>query len=136
RTGQNQIEPLFPGYLFARFDVATHLLTLRRLQGFQALLCFDGNPACVEPEIIEDLRRRERGRGYINLHVPTKQFAVNAPVRVLEGAFSGRTGLFLRHVDSTDRVSILLDIWRTSVRLELPIHAVVPVPSHETSHHL
>src|SRR5438132_3694626 len=66
RTGQNQIEPLFPGYLFARFDVATHLLTLRRLQGVQALLCFDGNPACVEPEIIEDLRRRERGRGYIN----------------------------------------------------------------------
>jgi len=129
RIGQTQLEPLFPGYLFVRLDLTTQLLALRRLHAFQSLVCFDGKPACVEPELIEDLRRRERGRGYINLHVSKEPFQMNRPVRVIEGPFQGHTGLFVRYLDSTQRVCILLDILKTGVRLELPLYAVAAAPS-------
>jgi transcriptional antiterminator RfaH len=124
KPAQSQFEPLFPGYVFARVDFAAHLLALRRLQAFHSIVCFDGKPACVEPNLVDDLRRRERGRGYINLHVRTEPFQVNQSVRVVEGAFSGQHGLFLRYLDSTQRVCILLDILKSGVRLELPLSAV------------
>src|SRR5271165_6873458 len=70
RAGQAEFEPLFPGYLFASFELPTQLLQLRRVHGFRSLLCFDGRPASVDDSVISDLRRRERGRGYINLRAP------------------------------------------------------------------
>jgi transcriptional antiterminator RfaH len=133
RTGQAQFEPLFPSYLFACLDLSTHLFVLRRLHAFQSIVCFDGKPARVDDELIEDLRRRERGRGYINLHSPKHSFHPNQSLRVVDGPFSGQHGLFVRYhsrfgeQDSTQRVCILLDILKTSMRLELPIHSVAPV---------
>ena len=124
RTGQAQFEPVFPGYLFVRFDLTTQMLALRRLHAFHSLVCFDGRPAFVEQKWIDDLKRRERGRGYINLHTPKEPFQANESVRVVDGPFSGHRGLFVRNLDGAQRVCILLDILRTGVRLELPLYAV------------
>src|SRR5690348_7044286 len=52
RRGQAEIEPLFPGYVFARLDLTKQLLSLRRLHAFHALVSFDGQPASVDPAIV------------------------------------------------------------------------------------
>ena len=129
RPGQAKVEPLFPGYLFARFEHTTQVLQLRRLHGFHSLVCFDGKPAYVDAAVIDDLRRRERGRGYINLRAPRAPLHTHQDVRVIEGPFSGQTGVFVRYLDGTQRVCILLDILRSGVRLELPLDAVAAAPS-------
>jgi len=133
KTAQSQFEPLFPGYLFVRVDFTAHLLALRRLHAFHSLLCFDGRPARVEPELIDDLRRRERGRGYLNLHVSKEPFQANQPVRVVDGAFSGQHGIFVRYLDSIQRVCILLDILKSGMRLELPLSAVTAAAPARTA---
>jgi transcription antitermination factor NusG len=127
RPGQAQIEPLFRGYVFGRLDVATHLLPLRRIQAFHSLVCFDGAPALVDDSVINELRRRERGRGYVNLPAVHEPLRADGNVKVVEGPFTGYAGLFVRYLDDTERVCILLDILRTGVRLELPARAVAAV---------
>jgi transcriptional antiterminator RfaH len=133
RTGQSQFEPLFPGYLFVRLDVSAHLFTLRRLHAFHAVVSFDSKPAAVDASVIDELRRRERGRGYINLHIPKETFRPNQAIRIVEGAFAGQHGLFLRYLDSTQRVCILMDILKSGVRLELPLDAVTAAGERKAS---
>jgi len=136
KPGQGQLEPLFPGYLFARLKSTEQLLLLRRVHAFHSLVCFSGQPAFVEPLVIEDLRRRERGRGYINLHIPKQPLQLHQPVRITEGPFRGQTGSFVRYLDSTQRVCILLSLLKSGGRLELPSHAVAavdPLPAAKAS---
>ena len=128
RRGQAQFEPCFPGYVFAQLDPTVHLFQLRRLHAVNSLLCFDGRPAWVPPAVIDDLRRRERGRGYINLHVSAESLVPNGCVRVVDGPFSGQTGLFVRYLDGTERVRILLDGLQSGVILEVPLNAVAAAP--------
>ena len=128
RRGQAQFEPCFPGYVFAQLDPTAHLFKLRRLHAVNSLVCFDGRPAWVPPAVIDDLRRRERGRGYINLHVAAGPLAPSACVRVVDGPFSGQTGLFVRYLDGAERVRILLDGLQARVILEVPLNAVTVAP--------
>ena len=129
RRGQPQFEPLFPGYVFAQLDLPAQLFQLRRLHAVNSLLCFDGHPAWVPPAVIDDLKRRERGRGYINLHVAAESLAPNGSVRVIDGPFSGQTGLFVRYLDGAERVRILLDGLQSRAILEVPLNAVAAVRS-------
>jgi len=125
RRGQAEIEPLFPGYVFAQLDLTRQLMGLRRMHAFHSLVSFDGKPACVEPAIIAGLRRQENGRGYIPLALRSDPFPPHAPVRVVEGPFRGMAGRFVRYMDSTERICILLDILKPQAILQLPLHAVV-----------
>jgi transcriptional antiterminator RfaH len=132
RAGRAKFEPLFPGYVFAHFALAEQLLELRRVHGYRSVLSFGGKPACVDASVIEELRRRERGRGYITLRAPKASLHIHQNVRVIEGPFSGLTGVFVRYMDSAQRVCILLDVLRSAMRLELPLNAVVAEPSTGT----
>jgi hypothetical protein len=49
-------------------------------------------------------------------------------VRVVDGPFSGQTGLFVRYLDGTERVRILLDGLQSGVILEVPLNAVAAAP--------
>lgn len=135
RRGIGQIEPLFPGYVFAHLDLTRQLLQLRRVHAYNSLVCFDGQPAWVEPSVIEDLRRRERGRGYVNLQPAREPFRPQESVHIVDGPFSGHIGLFVRYLDSTQRVCILLDILKPQALLELPLHAVAAVVAATAAPH-
>lgn len=124
RKGQPHFEALFPGYVFARFDLQRHLLGFRRIRGVNSLVSFDGHPACVPGAVISELRRKERGRGYINLHVAAETLSPSCPVSVTDGPFRGYRGLFLRYSESPERVRILLDALQSPVILEVPLKAV------------
>jgi transcriptional antiterminator RfaH len=126
RKGQAEIEPLFPGYVFAYLDLATQLFLLRRVREYDSLVRFGDQPACVDPEVVEALRRRENGRGYINLAVAAR-FRPHEAVRIAEGPFHGRTGEFLRYADGPGRVCILMEMLQSRAVLELPAHFVAAV---------
>lgn len=125
KRGQAQIEPLFPGYVFAHLDLTRQLMALRRVHAFHSLVSFDGQPAAVDPIIIDGLRRRERGRGYIPLPEHTVTLQPHDPVRVVEGPFQGLVGRFVRYEDSTARICLLMDILKPQALLKLPLSAVV-----------
>ncbi len=123
---QREIEPVFPGYVFVRIDFARDLLYLRRLQGHVDLVRFDGRPAWVADELIEEFRRRESSRGYL-VYRPERPLRQREPVRVISGPFRGKTGIFLRYARSAERVCLLLEMMRSPWAVELPRAAVEAV---------
>lgn len=126
RPRQPQFETVFPGYVFVRLCRETHLAQLRRLQGYDSLVCFDGRPAVVSPELIREFRRREGRRGYIVCR-PGTELRPDDPVRITAGSFRGQTARFLRYSDGARRICVLLDLMNARTALELPAGAVETV---------
>ena len=66
------IEPLFPRYLFVRFDLATQRwLPIRSTVGVSRLVCLGDMPLPVPSGIVEGLKAREDEDGFIRLREPT-----------------------------------------------------------------
>lgn len=114
--------PLFPRYLFVRFDIAhTRWRAIQSTFGVSHLISLgDGLPSPMPEGIVESIRLREANNGLIEI-VPN--FRQGEPVIVDEGPFLDQTGLFERVVDS-DRVTILLSLLGRDVRVKVPIHAI------------
>jgi transcriptional antiterminator RfaH len=140
RKGQRQIESLFPGYMFARLDPGSgHLFHLRGVHDFSSLVRFDGQPARLDPQVIHELRQREQGRGYITIESEWSQLRPYDPIRIVDGPFSGHTGLFVRYLDSAERICILLDLLQSEAMVELPLCSVAAVsglPPAQVAHAL
>ena len=126
RPRQPQFEAVFPGYVFVRLCLETDLAQLRRLRGYDSLVCFDGRPAAVSSELIREFRRREGRRGYI-VHRPETGLRPDDPVRITAGSFRGQTARFLRYSDGARRICVLLELMNVRTALELPAGAVEAV---------
>ena len=122
RRGKPRVEPLFPGYVFARLNGA-QLAALRRVQAFGSLVTFDGRPAIVDAAVIREMRRRERGRGYISLQVNRHVSRTAEPIRTVRDALPGIVGRFLRFEDGMQRISVLIGILNRKIILNLPAPA-------------
>jgi transcriptional antiterminator RfaH len=122
--GRRQIEPFFPGYLFARLSRCSDLFRLRQVRGLNYVVSFDGQPARVDPHLIEDFRRRENGKGYVCLRPPKDAYAPHQPLQIIDGPFIGYRGLFVRYLDGAQRVCLLLNVLSRQAGVELPVSAV------------
>jgi transcriptional antiterminator RfaH len=124
RRGQARIEALFPGYVFARLDPHTEqAFWLRRVRDFTCLLSFDGRPARLDNRVVADLRRRENAGGYITWR-PKPRLRFREPVEIVDGLFSGHRGLFVRYLESSERICVLLDTLKSQALVELPLSSV------------
>ena len=124
RKGQQQIEPFFPGYLFAYIERDSELFYLRGVRSLIAVVSFDGRPARLDPKVVEDLRRRENGKGYICVRPPVQELRLHTPLQIVDGPFSGHRGLFVRYLAGPQRICVLLDILKPQTLVELPLSAM------------
>jgi transcriptional antiterminator RfaH len=116
------IIPLFPCYLFARFDLQRSYFDVKYLPGVQGIVSAGSDPLAVPPYVIEEIRRRGID-GVIKLE--EKPFDNGERVRVVEGPFRGFEAIFDRYLSGADRVAILLSAVEASgVRMVLPTSAV------------
>jgi transcriptional antiterminator RfaH len=110
--------PLFPRYLFVTIDVmCQRWRSIHSTVGVARLVCNGDDPVPVADDVIETLRAREDGQGFITLR-QRPRFALGDKVRVLDGVFADCLGLFDGMKDS-DRVAVLLDLLGRKVRLVL-----------------
>lgn len=124
--GQRRIEPVFPGYVFVRLNALADRLHIRRLNGHDTLICFDGHPATISPAFIGEFRSRETREGFIPYR-PARKLRANDPVRITDGPFRGQTGAFLNYRDSTQRVCLLLEFMNSRTVVQLPTGSVEAV---------
>jgi len=100
--------PLFPGYLFARFDPERFLHTITYTRGVRAVLHFGQTLLRVEDDVIVSIRER------LDLHNCIDFTDINMVsgdlVAVRDGAFSGMKGIFMRQLNDQRRVVLLLEI--------------------------
>ncbi len=112
------IEPLFPGYLFARFELGRGLGKVRTTAGVGSLLSTsEDGPVVVDDAIIEVLRERS-SNGYVEIRPAA--LSPGDVLEVIHGPFAGLTALFEKNLKAGERIVILLDLLSSRVRVQVP----------------
>ena len=118
RKRQTVVGPLFPGYLFVRFNFDTHYRAVSYAQGVRGLVTFGAVPARVEMETIDSIKSRLED-GCLTIQPPV--FLPGQTVRIQEGPLQGLEAIFEREVSGRERAVLLLNA------LSYQAHVVVDI---------
>jgi transcriptional antiterminator RfaH len=110
-----QPAPLFPNYLFARFDAEALLTKVRLTRGVQRVVGFGEYATPVHDSIIEVIRGRLGEDGLV------RPMAVQRGdrVEIVDGPLHSLTGVFERHASGGERVVILLTAMGRAAQVEI-----------------
>lgn len=101
---REQVFPLFPCYVFAKFGVPHDLRMIRYTRGVRRIVGFDGIPVSVPEELVSVIRSRER-EGFVEI---TPAFQDGDRVVIKEGPLKDFIGIFQSDLNDSARVVILL----------------------------
>jgi transcriptional antiterminator RfaH len=105
------IAPLFPCYVFARFDLQRQYFDIKYMTGVRAIVSAGVDPLAVPAPIVTEIR----GRGVDDvIEIPDKPFDTGERVVVVDGPFRGFEAIFQRYVSGAERVAILLSAVESS----------------------
>lgn len=107
-------QPLFPRYIFARFNADKQLSKIWFTRGVQAVVCFGGSPAAVDEDIIQILQSRIDESGFVKIGDELKR---GDKVVIKAGPMRNFVGVFERKLNSSERIEILLTSINYQVRL-------------------
>ena len=99
-------QPLFPRYLFCRFNPAGHYRMVRHAQDVIDVVSFGGRPAIVDPTIIQDLR--SLANPVMELDCAASALQVGDHVAIKDGPMQGLRAVVLQTDSERDRVALLL----------------------------
>jgi transcriptional antiterminator RfaH len=109
-------QPLFPGYLFANIAIdSDDLLGIRSAPGVSYVLPQAGPPALLREETLSEIRTRlvaYRERQARKLEHGDRVTIVSGPLR-------WHDALFVRHLNASGRVRILLDLVERNVPVDV-----------------
>jgi transcriptional antiterminator RfaH len=114
-------EPLFPQYLFARFDFATSSRLVAFTRGIQGFVRLGGEPAIVEGEVIALLRRRCQDLA-ASMERPLER---GEQVLIDAGPFQSLCAVVQGRVPARDRVQVLLTTVGHAYQVEVPAEWVL-----------
>jgi transcriptional antiterminator RfaH len=100
-------KPLFPTYLFGKFDVEQDYPLVRWARGVKGILRFGGYPTPVSEVVVELIRQRIDGNGIVKR---TFSFVPNETIKIKSGPLKDLLGIFERWVSDRERVRILLNV--------------------------
>jgi transcriptional antiterminator RfaH len=122
RRRQTVISPLFPGYLFARFNLVTHYRAVNFAQGVRRMVTFGVTPAAVAEDVINSIKSRVCD-GYVTMQPPL--FKPGQVVRIQEGPLRGFEAVFEQETSDHQRVVLLLQTLSYQARVVVPVELVV-----------
>lgn len=108
------IEPLFPCYIFARFDKDMHSHMIRYTRGVRYVIGKE-TPIIVPSEIIDAIMQRMEG-DFIR-QIP-EDIEIGDRIMIQEGPFQNFYGIFERNLPGRKRVTILLEALWCKVEIE------------------
>ncbi len=106
--GLFELRPLFPTYLFVRFD-SDELKTIKYTHGVARVICFGMEPNEVGEEIIAAVRARMNEEGIVTLEDRKITRSPGQRVKIGEGPFAGLDAIFIEELPDRERVVLLLD---------------------------
>jgi transcriptional antiterminator RfaH len=115
-SSANCIAPLFPGYIFARFDVGQLLHKIVFTRGVSHVVSFGGVPAIVGEDVIASIRSRTDADGVARTLSNLKPGDM---VVVQAGPLRNLVGVFERELPDTERIEILLTAIAYSARIKV-----------------
>ena len=122
RGWMRRSEPLFPNYLFARFELQTALEKVKYTPAVKRVLEFGGRFPEIPERVIEELRSTMQAAvSEVFRDVPV----VGEEVEIAKGPFEGLKGTVIWVRPAKERVKVLLDILGSSVSTELNLASVL-----------
>jgi transcriptional antiterminator RfaH len=97
--------PLFPRYIFARFDAETLLHKVCNTRGVQKVLSINYVPTPVADEIVGLMQSKVAEDGFVRLN---ETFKRGDEVLINDGSMKGINGIFDRTMTDKSRVMVLL----------------------------
>lgn len=97
--------PLFPRYVFARFDAETLLHKVSNTRGVLSVVNNNYVPIPVDDEIVALIQSRVAEDGFVSLNEPFKH---GDEVQIKNGSWKGINGIFDRSTRDKSRVKVLL----------------------------
>jgi len=98
-------KPLFPRYIFAKFNARKQLAKISFTRGVHHVVSFGGQPTPVEDEIIEIISARIDENGFVKIGDELKQ---GDKVVIKAGPLRDFEGVFERELNDNERISVLL----------------------------
>jgi transcriptional antiterminator RfaH len=104
------IEPLFPGYVLAKFDMANMERAVTFCQGIRGLVRFGSEIPAVPDEFVESLRQEIRSRSEDDeLFSVAPVIEAGDEVEIAHGPLQGMRGTIVAVAPAAERVKVLLD---------------------------
>ena len=122
RQEKTVVEPLFPCYLFARFDINDRYRAINYARGVLKIVEFGLRPAEVSESVIEAIRERLED-GYVI--PPTERFQKGQIVQINGGPLAGLEAVFVREMTDQHRVLLLLKTLGIQAKLTMDIDQVI-----------
>jgi transcriptional antiterminator RfaH len=114
-------EAMFPGYLFAHFELAEMHRQVRYAHGVSGIVQFGGRYPTIEDRALAQLREYSGAAEIKELNYELSQ---GDQVKVVEGVFVGLEAVVTQVVPAKERVMILMDFLGRKVEAEVQ-HASV-----------
>lgn len=106
RSGKD-LNPLFPGYLFARFDVQESYPLVRWGKGVNTILGYGRCPTPLADDVIDIIKSKTDGENIVKIAYQLNKYDC---VRIRSGPLKDLLGIFDRWVSDSGRVRILLNL--------------------------
>ena len=111
----HRVTPLFPNYLFARFDADALFTKIRMTRGIQRIVAFGEYATPVDESIIDMLRSRMSESGVI----APPELQPGDQVELVDGPLRSMRGIFERQLPASERVVVFLHLLGQSARVQL-----------------
>lgn len=120
-------KPLFPRYIFAKFNAHEQLAKISFTRGINSVVSFGRQPVSVDEDIIQIVKDRIDQTGFVRLGDDLKQgdrVVIKAgPLREFEGVFEGK-------LKDNDRITVLLTTISYQGRLVINRDLIEKVKGH------
>lgn len=120
------VEPLFPGYLLAKFNRVTHGRAVTHAQGVSKIVSFGDQVPEVPESFVETLRNEvakyDENDGEITVGWKVEK---GQEVEIAEGPFKGIQGEVIDVRPSLERVSLLLEFLGEQKPIEMDLHNLI-----------
>jgi transcriptional antiterminator RfaH len=121
RTRKTIIEPLFPGYLFAQFELERHYRAVSYATGVRRVVEFCSGPVELDATMIDAIKERLND-GYVTPQ--SERFKMGQIVHIKGGLLTGLEAVFMREMTDRNRVLLLLNTLGFHAKLTIDIDQV------------
>lgn len=129
RVKRDVIRPLFPRYIFCRLDLAISYRSVSYASDVVNVVSLGRTPIEVSDGIIAALKSRAAGSPKDDLIRSEAMMSPGSRIEIVSGVMRGLEGLFLRPMDDSERVAILLSTLNASVVIERSQCRLIVPPS-------
>jgi transcriptional antiterminator RfaH len=122
RKPQDVTVPLFPGYLFAKFDLERSYRGILYARGVRRIVSFGSAPAVVDEELIGGIKSHTVADGVARLG---SAFSQGQLVRIHRGPLHGLEAVFEREMKGEQRAILLLRALSYQARVIVDLKDIV-----------